>query len=220
MFPIYIIPLIVLLVSTPTRQLEPADRCNFEDTVDLTNAHRFQNGSYLYENIIIPANQVHIYEYVESNELEHIEHVPHPRGCLCHERNCIQFCCHPTKEVLSYKGQCVPLRNELSYDALVNVLLKTGYTAKRNAFKYFTVVQRLPCDYAYPLFPEINKEDEWNMFENGSMLLRHGHIVLTKNDYCLTPSLVDDDRWKLLAMNCPVRNTIGETDRIFNIGML
>ncbi|XP_073843044.1 G-protein coupled receptor Mth2-like [Musca autumnalis] len=193
--------------------------CDFEDTVDLTNARKSTNGSYIYENLIIPRDQVTIYDYIEIIDRQRIPYPPHPRACICNNRICLKFCCHPTKEILNSNGECLPIPHEIKNPLYVTVTSNNGRTLSRlNAIHDFTKLQGLPCPYPYPLMPETYKEDEWHISENGMLALQRYDILVSKREYCLAPLQKADGEWTLAAMTCPVPNVMSTTTRISNIG--
>ncbi|XP_017039732.1 probable G-protein coupled receptor Mth-like 11 [Drosophila ficusphila] len=71
--------------------------CDFFDTVDLTNTIRFENGSYKYEDLIIPAGLTGEYNFTILDDGSRISYPNHFRGCACKLRPCIRFCCHHNK---------------------------------------------------------------------------------------------------------------------------
>ncbi|XP_059218179.1 G-protein coupled receptor Mth2-like [Stomoxys calcitrans] len=192
--------------------------CDFEDTVDLTNARKFANGSYHYKGLSVPSEQVAIYDYIVTAEGEKQAHEPHPRACVCHERNCIQFCCDPIKEVLSRSGKCVPLRKRIDYDSRIRVISRKDSDQLLNALEDFIVVKGIPCANAYALSPKTTEQDDWEMLENGTMMLTYYDTILSRNNYCLTPQLTADNTWSLTAFNCPIPNGLSTTLQTFNYG--
>lgn len=197
------------------------ENCPFEDTVDLTNIRAFPNGSYLYENTIIPSHQVSIYDYEEIFDGERLPRLPHPRGCVCQERKCIRFCCHPTKELIENQSRkCSPttVDKDLEYDAYINVILEDGSIARRHATKEFTVVQGVPCEGTYPLIPQMDEDDGWDIFENGTILRHYDGAYVSKRDYCLIPMELESGEWVLNPMNCPILVPASLSVQINNIG--
>uniref|UniRef100_A0A1I8NM82 G-protein coupled receptors family 2 profile 2 domain-containing protein n=1 Tax=Stomoxys calcitrans TaxID=35570 RepID=A0A1I8NM82_STOCA len=197
-------------------------KCPFEDTVDLTNAKKFNNGSYLYENLVIHSDLVDIYNYEEIFNGVRLPRAPHPRGCACQERSCIRFCCHPTKELIAnYSRQCSneELEHDLEYDPYINVLATNGTMVRKHVTKEFTIVQGVPCEGAYSLAPQLDEEDAWDIFENGSILRHYDMAYLTKRDYCLMPMELDDGQWVLNPMNCPIVKPASLSLQINNIAM-
>lgn len=196
--------------------------CAFEDTVNLTNAITL-NGSYLYEleQILIPPDLVGIYDYEEIYDGSRIPVKPHLRGCVCKGRNCIKFCCHPSKELIANSSRVCSkdeLEEELEYDPYIEVIYNNGSRIKTHATKQFVVIQGVPCEGGYPLSPQEDEDDKWDIFENGTMFRHFDQKYLSKRDYCLMPQEMDDGTWVLNPMNCPVPNEPTLTNRINNIG--
>ena len=196
--------------------------CNFEDTVNLTNAKKFTNGSYLYEDyVIIPPDLVSLYDYEELYDGERIAVQPHLRGCVCRDRNCIKFCCHPTKELISEMSRvCAPhdLDEELAYDPYLTVTLKNGTKSKVHATRDFVVIQGIPCEGGYPLLPQDDDDDKWDIFENGTLYRHFDGSYISKRDYCLMPYQISDGTYVLNPTNCPIPNEQTLSNRINNIG--
>ncbi|XP_030380384.1 G-protein coupled receptor Mth-like [Scaptodrosophila lebanonensis] len=59
-----------------------SSRCDFFDSVDLTNARKLENGSYVFQDILIPAELT----------FTHVEDQTSIRGCVCEIKPCINFC--------------------------------------------------------------------------------------------------------------------------------
>ncbi|XP_073843040.1 G-protein coupled receptor Mth2-like isoform X2 [Musca autumnalis] len=216
--------LVILACSFCTLCVVCADipNCPFEDTVDLTNSQRLSNGSYLYENILIPPDKIGIYDYEVIFEGIRLPMDPHPRGCLCQGRNCVRFCCHPSRELIanfSRKCSSDQLEKELEYDPYVNVTLSNGSTVLRHVTKEFTVVQGVPCVGAYSLVPQDDEEDSWELFEDGTLLRHYDMAHLSKRDYCLMPMELDSGEWVLNPMNCPILKAASLSLQINNIAM-
>uniref|UniRef100_A0A1I8Q853 G-protein coupled receptors family 2 profile 2 domain-containing protein n=1 Tax=Stomoxys calcitrans TaxID=35570 RepID=A0A1I8Q853_STOCA len=187
--------------------------CQFEDTVNLTNAQRYSNGSYLYDNaILIPAHDVDIYDYEEVFDGNRISVDPHPRGCLCHRnehgRLCAKFCCNnPAREFISHAtNQCEPTGRTAPYSPYFDVAQANGSALRRDVTKDFVVIAGIPCDNAYPLdVVGGGGTDKWQLFENGSLSLYQGEIVLSKRDYCLMFAPKANGKEMILTpMICPV----------------
>uniref|UniRef100_T1PGE5 Methuselah n=1 Tax=Musca domestica TaxID=7370 RepID=T1PGE5_MUSDO len=198
-------------------------KCAFEDTVDLTKSQKFNNGSYLYEDILITPDQINIYDYEEIYQGIRLPREPHPRACLCQgQRNCVRFCCHPARELIAnYSRRCSDemLQKELEYDPYINVTLNNGSVVSKHVTKEFTVIQGVPCAGAYALAPQYDEEDSWVIFENGTLLRHYDMAYLSKRDYCLLPMELDTGEWVLNPMNCPILNEASLSLQINNIAM-
>ncbi|XP_061397167.1 G-protein coupled receptor Mth2-like [Musca vetustissima] len=197
-------------------------KCPYEDTVDLTNSKRFYNGSYLYENILIPPDRIATYDYEEIFQGIRLPRKSHLRGCVCHERSCVRFCCHPTRELIAnYSRTCSSemLVQELEYDSYINVTLNNGSVVKRHVLEEFTVLQGVPCVGAYALVPQDDEEDSWEIFENGTLLRHYDMVQLSRRDYCLMPMELESGEWVLNPMNCPILKAASLSLQINNIAM-
>ncbi|KAM7354842.1 G-protein coupled receptor Mth2-like isoform 2-T2 [Cochliomyia hominivorax] len=195
--------------------------CAFEDTVNLTNA-LIINGSYLYEGILIPPDLVGIYNYEEIYDGKRLPVEAHLRGCVCRGRNCIKFCCHPTKELIANMTRvCSPdeLIEELEYDPYIEVIYNNGSKLRTHATQQFVVIQGVPCEGGYPLLPQEDEDDKWDIFENGTLYRHYDQSYISKRDYCLMPQAMDDGTWILNPMNCPVPNEPSISNRVNNIAM-
>lgn len=188
--------------------------CDFENTVDLTNAHRFPNGSYLYENsILIAADRIDIYDYEEVFAGKRLSVDPHPRGCLCNEEGettlrCIKFCCpHPVREYIrNNTNHCTEANDGLPYSPYLNITYRNGSRLRSDITKDFVVLPGEPCANAYALDIKGNDPEKWKLFENGSLSIFHGEVYLTRRDYCMmfTPK-ASGKELILTPMLCPVR---------------
>ncbi|XP_037811115.1 G-protein coupled receptor Mth2-like isoform X1 [Lucilia sericata] len=198
--------------------------CAFEDTVNLTNALQFDNGSYLYayEGIVIPPDLVRVYDFEEIYDGRRLPVEPHLRGCICKGRNCIKFCCHPTKELITNMSRMCSedeLKEELEYDPYLEVIYNNGSRLKTHAIRQFVVIQGVPCEGGYPLMPQEDEDDKWDIFENGTIYRHFDQSYISKRDYCLMPQNMSDGTWVLNPMNCPIPNEATLSNRINNIAM-
>ncbi|XP_011295021.1 G-protein coupled receptor Mth2 [Musca domestica] len=222
----HIIRIVLLVGCFKTYQaVVSVSYCNFEDTVDLTHSQKFTNGSYLYgDDLIIPAEQVSIYDYEIIYDGDRISREPHPRGCVCRpgERSCIKFCCHPQRQALSNSSrQCEELYEVPKFNHNMKVISLNGTRRIVDITKEFTMVLGIPCDNAYPLNPLMNLHEKWNLLENGSLVLYYNLRILSKSEYCFMPELRSDNAiiggspWVLSPMICPVAKPVS-ISRLFN----
>jgi len=160
--------LIYLLLSVLLISVQSGDipNCNYFDTVKLKESQKLANGSYKYQDIIIPAKLTGHYDY-EINYVGDRDPVPnHIRGCVCKLKSCIRFCCHPKK--LMDSNKCSDEVNEnLTYDYTLDVKLINGSVIRKNVFDEMVVQQDLPlpCEKHYPLDAEGFREDMWSLYE-------------------------------------------------------
>lgn len=211
--------ILLLLCFVFASHTKDIPNCKFEDTVDLTDALRYANGSYLYdENVIIPADQVAIYDYEEIFRGKRVPHEPHPRGCLCKDHKCVKFCCDPIKEgIFNNTRECGSLPNDLKYDVSIDVTYPNGSIYLTDLRKHFTVIRGIPCENAF----SINGVYRWTLYENGSLWMSRDHTLLSRRDYCLSPVEDSDGNLVLSPLDCLVLDDDGHdaSDVIGYIGM-
>ncbi|XP_017078119.1 probable G-protein coupled receptor Mth-like 6 [Drosophila eugracilis] len=100
-----------LLLSFSSSKADIPD-CNYYDTVDLSHIEK-QNGSYVYEGSVIPANLTGEYDFKMIPYGGRQPQTKHLRGCLCQEKPCVRFCC-PRKNMLPNGGCSDGFKEELS----------------------------------------------------------------------------------------------------------
>ncbi|XP_075161657.1 G-protein coupled receptor Mth2-like isoform X2 [Haematobia irritans] len=193
---IYAILVLFTLNIGSVQEVYGEESCYFRDTVDLSNAQKFANGSYLYDNgIVIKPEYVHIYDYVEVFKGKRISVNPHPRGCVCDDqgrvmgegRLCLKFCCpNPVREIISNSSKhCEAVREHLPYSPYLNVTLTNRLSVQTDVTKDALIISGIPCDKAFPLNRMGDEAQNWHLLENGSLSLFHGEVLLDKRDYCL-----------------------------------
>ncbi|XP_023032009.1 G-protein coupled receptor Mth isoform X2 [Drosophila willistoni] len=187
----------------PTKALD----CNYYDTVDLTGIQPFKNGSYPYENIIIPADLIGEYDYrLTGVDDERIEVPKYIRGCACRLKSCVRFCCH--HNLMFMNGECIGDTDKaLEYDPYLNITTSDGSVVEKHVLNEF-VVQRhlpLPCSEigTYHLDDRIEGY-EWSLFENGSFKRTFDGVSLDKREYCLQPVELPDREIRLVPHNCQI----------------
>lgn len=147
---------------TTANNNETEEKCDFEDTVNLTNYDRYENGSYLYRGILIPPEKQSFYDY-ELKFLGVKKSVPvHLRGCACDEKPCVKLCC-AEDEYLNTTGICQKISEatEVRWDLFVG-FNTTGEGKLVNIFEHFTTQTGLPCDKPEALNSSI---DTWILRE-------------------------------------------------------
>ncbi|XP_041564123.1 G-protein coupled receptor Mth-like isoform X2 [Drosophila elegans] len=168
--------------------------CDFFDTVDVSAGQWLSNGSYLFEDLVIPAHLTGEYDFKlqSNNSKEHV--ASHLRGCVCQLKTCVRFCCD-LYDIMS-EGNCFNDTSKEELDAMdpfLNITLKDGSVVKRH-FKNEMFVQRdlpRPCDSMFYL-DNRDKIDEYTLFENGTFLRHHGKVTLNKQKYCLQHLVFDE----------------------------
>ncbi|EDW76942.2 uncharacterized protein Dwil_GK20993 [Drosophila willistoni] len=181
--------------------------CDYYDTVDLTGIQPFKNGSYLYENIIIPADLIAEYDYRLTGENDESTYVPkYFRGCACRLKPCVRFCCH--HNLMFMNGECIGDTDKaLEYDPYLNITTSDGSVVEKHVLNEF-VVQRhlpLPCSEigTYHLDDRIAGY-RWSLFENGSFKRTEDGLTFDKSEYCLQPVELPDREIRLVPHNCQI----------------
>ncbi|XP_065361906.1 G-protein coupled receptor Mth2-like [Calliphora vicina] len=173
-------------------------KCPYENTVNLTNHQRYENGSYLYEGLIIPP---------ENNLIWDKESVPlHLRGCVCEERPCLKLCCQKD-EYFDYNwntSKCMKITSDMKVAWELPLLQQSGKSEMTNIFKHFTTQVVKLCEKLEYLDPMVV---EWILMEDGSLIAYDINI----ESYCFSPVL---DRisgeYLLLPYKCiPILDDIG-----------
>ncbi|XP_030565118.1 probable G-protein coupled receptor Mth-like 11 [Drosophila novamexicana] len=176
--------------------------CNYFDTVKLTKEQQLENGSYRYRNVIIPKEKTGIYDYRISLDGKMQMASNYTRGCVCHVKSCVPFCCDP---------------HEFLVDALLNVTLLNGTETEINLRKDF-LVQPVYEEFCDLVGLNNSLDHQWTLFENG-ILFKHTHNHnINKGHYCLVPLAVNDDVYKLgahyLAESSSTKSTITLPDAL------
>ncbi|XP_032570077.1 probable G-protein coupled receptor Mth-like 4 isoform X1 [Drosophila sechellia] len=188
--------------------------CDFFDTVDISKAQRFSNGSYLYEGLLIPAHLTAKYDYKLLADDSKEKVASHVRGCACHLRPCIRFCCPQYQEM--NMGVCYGDMSEdklNKHDPFVNVTLSDGSVVRRH-FKEDLIVQ---SDLAKPGCPRMyfmNHElpgNKFTLFENGSLLRHWDNAELSKREYCVQHLSFIGDSIRIAPHFCPLSSEHSRT---------
>lgn len=139
--------MLVSLIHSVIAIKNPDEKCEFKDTVDVTNLTRYANGSYLYQNIIIPEHKLAYYNYRLEFRNKSQEADLHARGCVCDAKNkifCIKLCCVPGQYYNEKLSRCEKL--SLEPPAELKIRLLDGHRHRNvNIFKKFVIQVGLPC---------------------------------------------------------------------------
>ncbi|KAH8380250.1 hypothetical protein KR009_009684 [Drosophila setifemur] len=204
------------LVEPPQREGTHVP-CQFFDTVNLTGHTRLPNGSYEYEDVIIPHNLVGKYNYIFKTLVDRVEVPDHVRGCICKVKPCLNLCC-PWGFV--YDGDAC-FNNTQDHRMWpkpeLNVTFDGNITRTVNISEQFALQSFRPCAQMFGLQPEVTEYDAYLIFQNGSMLRKDDQLLLEKNQFCLVPTYVNEtDLFYILnPANCDSKNDQSAV-RIFN----
>ncbi|XP_037940672.1 G-protein coupled receptor Mth2-like isoform X2 [Teleopsis dalmanni] len=200
--------LILLLPSI----LAQIPNCEFHDTVNITGSFRFANGSYLHDGVIIPPELIGEYSIEVLYKGHELPVEKHIRGCICKLRTCVKFCCHPPQTKIKDLRECeTGIENELELSPYVNITFNNGTEKSIPVLEEFSIVVGIPCHNAYKLIPD-DPDDEWKLYENGTMKRLYDNAILSRRDYCLAPHN-KSDVYSFTPMNCP--NAVVEPDNLF-----
>ncbi|XP_054084759.1 G-protein coupled receptor Mth2 isoform X1 [Zeugodacus cucurbitae] len=204
----YIFKLLIGAVVLYQNAIADIPDCVFEDTVNLTASTKFSNGSYLYEEVLVPPQLIAEYNYIELYEGVRKPVERHTRGCVCKIKQCVKFCCHPRAEMYltseDSAPQCEEVLNEkLTYSPYVNVTLRNNSRVVMHMLDEFVVQQGIPCEGGYMLMPHKYEEDQWELFENGTLLRTSDAKSFSRRDYCLHAHNTSVG-FVLNPMNCPI----------------
>lgn len=127
----------------------PAEKCHFRDTVDLTNSTRFENGSYLYHDILIPADKTAFYNYKLQFRGKPKSVKNHIRGCVCDAskgRYCVKFCCEKGEFLNSTSYACDKMPEHFKEPKDLKIYMKKQKTFTLvNIYNHFTNQIGRPC---------------------------------------------------------------------------
>ncbi|KAH8331182.1 hypothetical protein KR067_012539, partial [Drosophila pandora] len=197
----------VVLVASAV--LEDIPDCDFFDTVNLTGSLKLANGSYQYENLIIPAALTGDYDYEIDFDGQRRPVQSHVRGCACQLRSCVRLCCHH-KQLLD-ANQCAEAEEQdLPFDYSLNITQRDGRVRTVHILEDMVVQQELPlpCNFHYSLNAESSEDDNWTLFEDGTLLRHYDEARLSKQEYCMQPSSsISHRRYSLVPYNCAIERT-------------
>ncbi|XP_034480802.1 G-protein coupled receptor Mth-like isoform X1 [Drosophila innubila] len=196
--------LLSLLLISSTKADIP--ECDYFDTVKLTDSVKFPNGSYLYENIIIPKEQTGEYDYEILVDGVKVDVPKHLRGCACKLGTCIRFCCQKNLVLVDDERACEKYTSaELKYDPFVNVTLNNGTEVRRHVLNEFIVQHDLPvpCTGHFHLDALNDETKSWKLFENGVLLRNGDNRSLSKQEYCMQPHPILTPKGESILMLVP-----------------
>ncbi|XP_065360901.1 G-protein coupled receptor Mth2-like [Calliphora vicina] len=189
------------------------EKCPFENTVNLTDQQKYENGSYVYQDILIPPEKQDLYDYNLKFERVLEAVAEHLRGCVCEDRPCMKLCCKVDEyfDDTGNMSKCEKITQEMKVSWKLPIQLENGKTKVANIFKYFTTQVGLPCWMPEALDDSL---DSWMLQENGTLYIdtdKSSHDTLNycysprwsdvSSEYTLTPftcSSVNQGSWQLL----------------------
>lgn len=143
---VYIYLLFILASKAASKRVDAP--CAFKDTVDLTKHTPSENGSYIYQNILIPTDNVSSYHYRLEFHNKSKTAKGHLRGCICDAaqgRPCIKLCCQEGQFYNETLSVCQPLPDAQNMPTNLNILLESGEIQTVDIFERFIHQFGLPC---------------------------------------------------------------------------
>uniref|UniRef100_A0A1I8NGG9 G-protein coupled receptors family 2 profile 2 domain-containing protein n=1 Tax=Musca domestica TaxID=7370 RepID=A0A1I8NGG9_MUSDO len=214
--------LLLLAISSALAIRTGKEKCPFNDTVDLSNYMPYDNGSYSYQNIIIPKANVSIYEY-RLEFLDTRRPVPgHPRACVCgprhHGKYCIKLCCEPGEFYNETSLSCMEIPRYQNVPSEMTIMAEDYEQKLVNVFQKFTYQVGLPCDKPKVLSSDL---DTWDILEDGTLMISNYDAHLDTVSYCLTPKWDDSLNLNVfMPMSCPMKSEVQFSTILNTYGML
>ncbi|EDW96807.2 uncharacterized protein Dyak_GE26035 [Drosophila yakuba] len=196
-----------LLLSILVMGVQSIDipNCDFFDTVKLRESEKLSNGSYKYEDVVIPAKLTGVYDYEIDYDGDRVSVPNHIRGCVCKLKTCIRFCCHP--KTLMAGNECSKnVYKNLTYEYVLDITQLNGSVVRKHVLEDMVVQQDLPlpCERHYSLDAEGCQYDKWSLHENGSLFRHFDQRFLSKQEFCLQPNPTSTGKnySLIVAFNC------------------
>ncbi|XP_046808534.1 G-protein coupled receptor Mth2-like [Lucilia cuprina] len=175
----------LIMPSTYASDVNKKIKCLYKDTVNLTNYQHYENGSYLYEGILIPPERQHFYNFEITGSFPLKVAVPvHMRACVCDMKPCLKLCCEKD-EFLSDMGKCEKMTRDMRVSWKLPILLDNGQIIHINILEHFTPQVGVICEEHVALVKDTNL---WSLRENGIINVSQMPPIPTYG-YCLTPHL-------------------------------
>ena len=144
-----IIAVVIIILALLCLELfipSPAIECNFANTINITDKHRFKNGSYELDNVIYDEGFYKSYDFIINKNREKETVDTHIRGCLCSVKLCIRRC-------NSYANHDhIKVYNEQDVEQTISLGNNTDYH----------IMTHSPCDTMYALD---DAGDKWILYK-------------------------------------------------------
>jgi len=165
MFRVEYLLLGILVIGVRSRDIP---NCDFFDTVQLRESEKLCNGSYRYEDVVIPAKLTGKYDYEIDYDGDRVSVPKHIRGCVCKLKTCIRFCCHH-KKLMAGNLCSQDVYENLTYEYTLDITQLNGSVIKKHVLNDMVVQQDLPlpCERHYSLDAETSTYDMWSLYEVG-----------------------------------------------------
>ncbi|XP_075161141.1 G-protein coupled receptor Mth2-like [Haematobia irritans] len=183
------------------------EKCPYKDTVDLSEYKPMENGSYLYQNTLITADKVAVYNYTLAAYNKPKESQLHRRGCVCgHPRYCIKLCCEWGQFFNETSSECEHIADDMNVPIEMEVMHENLNKSVVKVFEKFIYQVGTPCKNPESLTMD---EDKWDLMENGIMYIHNDDSYQDTVSYCLTPYRYNGTHQNVLVpLSCPKKNEI------------
>ncbi|XP_061394956.1 G-protein coupled receptor Mth2-like [Musca vetustissima] len=139
-------------------QLTVGEKCPYKDTIDLSDKMPLINGSYIYENVLIPRDQVAEYKYRLFFADNALEAEGHLRGCVCgRPKRCVKMCCEREEFFNEDTLACERIPEYMEIPDLISITMFNGiccYFFFISAYLWLSVL----CIDNWIHFKDVNKE--------------------------------------------------------------
>uniref|UniRef100_A0A1I8NS24 G-protein coupled receptors family 2 profile 2 domain-containing protein n=1 Tax=Stomoxys calcitrans TaxID=35570 RepID=A0A1I8NS24_STOCA len=201
----FILSIVVLFSSSSVLAEKTVEKCQFKDTVDLSDLLPLDNGSYIYHNVTIPKTKVATYNYTLGFGYVRHQAKSHLRGCVCGiSQKCVKLCCKHGQYYNEETFECEKVPLHLNKPEDIDIAMEGGGNIKNvNIFKYFVPQVGKPCKYLESLTME---DDIWELQENGEIRvdISGRHEYLDTLNYCLSPYRYEGSNVNVLVpLVCP-----------------
>ncbi|XP_059216839.1 G-protein coupled receptor Mth2-like isoform X3 [Stomoxys calcitrans] len=181
----------LVLILTPRFDTSVA-KCLYNYSVDLTGVTPNENGAYPYEDVVIPPHLVFDYKMPKRNckndqhQLANIQ----KRGCICMVKKCLRVC---TESFRVYYQESIKVKSDIDIGYTKNITLINGSISEFNLMLDFHHIMGSVCEKEYVLVPEMEANDKWTLYENGSLLRLSDMRLMSEMEYCFDVSEFEID---------------------------
>ncbi|XP_037808287.1 probable G-protein coupled receptor Mth-like 3 [Lucilia sericata] len=185
-----------------TLNIVKQSKCDFKHTVNLTNYHKYQNDSFLYQGKIIPPEILALYDYAVLWGKN--KSVPlHVRGCVCDRYPCIRLCCEKDEYYDEITKNCEKLNKDIEMLWKLRIEHFSGKFKISNIMNEFIIEIGLPCLESMTLK---KIEDTTTLFQTG--FLQTPYNRFESSEFCYSPHLTNNFTYILKPFTClPDNNT-------------
>ncbi|KAI8118523.1 putative G-protein coupled receptor Mth-like 4 [Lucilia cuprina] len=196
---------LLLFFLTITEIKSEIANCLFVNTVNLTNMNETFVSTF---NHSLTAD----YDYIVLRNGTKVSVPLHKRGCIC-ANPCLSLCTEDAKSwyydeeddyTLGYQRE-ITFEDESKMEDYVEFFNHRIYNLK--------------CNGSYPLVMELNDNDAWSIFENGTLLIRYTNEYRDQEEYCFNFYEVEDIGGVILPFVCPIVNDRTPIDIVKNVAM-